>query len=278
MKTANFFGKQISRLLLGDNPMNGHSYITDLISGEEMNDYHTVSRIVETYFEAEDCGITAMIPLASPKTLTALKEYRRQGGKMDIIFQFYPGETLAENLPKMMELDPIGIYHQGTTTDFFTETHQEEKLFANLRLIREAGVAVGFGTHVPEFVERSEREGWDVDFYMTCLYNARRDRHGEPSGFITGKTKAGLIFYPEDRPLMLERIRLTKKPCIAFKIFAGGQAFLSQPRENWPNVAKEYIASAYAGVKDGDFVCIGVFNRDFDQLKLDCQLTDEILG
>ena len=40
--------------------------------------------------------------------------------------------------------------------------------------LRQAGVRVGIGTHKPEVVEFVEEHGWDVDFYMLCVYNRTR--------------------------------------------------------------------------------------------------------
>jgi hypothetical protein len=78
------------------------------------------------------------------------------------------------------------------------------------RLIREAGVPAGLGTHIPETLLRADAEEWGVDFYMACLYNARRTQRGQQSGFITSEPKE-LVFYPDDRVLMLEAIRRTSK-------------------------------------------------------------------
>ena len=41
MKYVDFFGHQVSKLIVGDNPFNGHSYITEYISKEEMINFHT---------------------------------------------------------------------------------------------------------------------------------------------------------------------------------------------------------------------------------------------
>ena len=62
------------------------------------------------------------------------------------------------------------------------------------------------------YLRRAEAEDWGVDFYMFCLYNARRNRLGEPSGFITGKTKADLVFCPDDRFDAYEVIKSVQKP------------------------------------------------------------------
>ena len=47
MNTVNFFGHQVSKLIIGDNPINGHSYIEDKIPGREMKEYYTAERIKE---------------------------------------------------------------------------------------------------------------------------------------------------------------------------------------------------------------------------------------
>jgi hypothetical protein len=109
LPTVDFFGTQITRMLIGDNPVNGHSYIEDRISGKEMSDYYTLEKTVEMFFHAEETGFNALLPLACPKSIAALKEYRRQGGKMHLIFQPYPAVPLEKNIDEMMELSPVAI-------------------------------------------------------------------------------------------------------------------------------------------------------------------------
>ena len=47
MNTVNFFGHEISKLIIGDNPMTGHSYIQNIIPGQEMLEYYTAEKIKE---------------------------------------------------------------------------------------------------------------------------------------------------------------------------------------------------------------------------------------
>ena len=56
MKNASFFGHSVSRLILGDNPMNGYSYIGHRIPGKEMVAYYSAERFKETLFHAEELG------------------------------------------------------------------------------------------------------------------------------------------------------------------------------------------------------------------------------
>lgn len=264
--STDFFGIQVSRMILGDNPFNGHSYIPDIYSDDEMLDYYTADRCVKSLFEAEENGINTYMALASPFILRVIRQYRNQGGKMHIMFQSYPPIDLEVNINQMMACNPIAIYHQGGTFDYICEEGQTDEIHKRLELIRSSGVASGLGTHVPETVIQSEHEKWDVDFYMTCLYNARKTQRGQQSGFITGKPKQ-LVFYHEDRLLMFEAIRKAKKPCIAFKIFAGGQIFYGKTEAEIPETAEAAIKETYDNIKPNDMICVGVFQKEKNQIK-----------
>jgi hypothetical protein len=276
-KKTDFFGTQISRMIVGDNPVTGHSYIQDIISGEDMKNYYTPEKIAELYFRCEELGFDTILPLAAPEILTALKKYRSQGGKLNIIFQPYNPTPLEQNLDEMMELSPIATYHQGTTADMLIENGDMDTLHKNMELIRKTGLPTGFATHVPEYALRCEKENWGADFYMTCLYNMRRGRRGEPSGFITGKTKIDIEFYPEDRFPMFKAIQEIKKPCIAYKIIAGGNIFREQPQEKYEEILEKYVSEVYENIKPADITCIGVFQRDFDQLAMNARVFEKVI-
>lgn len=113
---------------------------------------------------------------------------------------------------------------------------------------------------------------------MACLYNARRDRRGQRSGFITGESKSQLIFYPEDRFEMYRAIRQVQKPFIAYKILAGGQVFFGKRPDEFARVAEGYIREAYESIKPGDAACVGVLQRDGDQLEENARILRGALG
>lgn len=272
MNTVNFFGHQISKLIIGDNPITGHSYIEDKITGREMKSWYTAERIKETLREIERCGYNTMLPLADPYIIRILQEYQMEGGKLQFIFQPYMPMNQEVSMRQMMEVNTIGIYHQGTTTDYLYEQGHCDEIRRQMEQYRKMGVPVGLGTHMPEVIERSEDENWGADFYVACLQNARRDRHGEPSGFITGKTKAQLIFYPEDRPVMLNLLKQIKKPVIAYKIFAGGQIFLNKTEEEKPAIIKGVYEEVFSALKPDDVAAIGVFQRDSNQVRENAEL------
>jgi len=275
--TVGFFGVPVTRLTLGDNPFCGHSYVQSVHSGDEMMDYYTADNCVRTLFTAEEQGINTYIALADPFVLRVIRQYRNEGGTMNVLFQSYPAIDLEVNLRMMLQHQPIAIYHQGGTADLMVESDQVAQLRRRLALIRAAGVPVGLGTHEPGTVLRAEEEGWGADFYMTCLYNARKQQRGQQSGFITGKPKE-LVFYPDDRFLMFDVIRQVGKPCIAFKIFAGGQMFIGKTADQVRTAAEAAFRETYDHIKPGDLACIGVFQKHRNELREDAEIARKVLA
>jgi len=274
---VNFFGTSVSRLTLGDNPFNGHSYIHQVHTGEEMMDYYTADNCVRALKEAQEQGINTYIALADPFTLRVIRQYRLEGGSMNILFQTYPALDLEVNLQMMLGYKPIAIYHQGGSADYMVESGQIAELRKRIQLIRKAGLPVGLGTHEPKTLLRAEAEDWGADFYMTCLYNARKSQRGQQSGFITGKPKE-LVLFPEDRFEMFDAIRKVSKPCIAFKIFAGGQMFCGKKPEEIPALAEAALRETFTNVKPGDLACIGVFQKFKDELRENTHITQRIFS
>ena len=177
---------------------------------------------------------------------------------------------------QMMELKgTIGIYHQGTTTDYLFESGKTDEIKERIELYHTMGIPVGIGTHRPDVIETCERENWNVDFYMACMYNARRNREGEKSGFLTGKDKSTLTFYADDRPIMLNTLKDIKKPILAFKLFAGGQMLADKAPEEKRAAIKDAYNTVFGTLKPNDLGVMGVFQRDFDQLKENLEIYDE---
>jgi len=276
MRTTNFFGHEITRLIVGDNPFTGHSYIEDQIPGQDMLDYYSAENIKKALKRMEELGYTGMLPLADPYIVRILQEYQHAGSsQLKFIWQPYMPMNQDVSLRSLQKLNTIGIYHQGTTTDYNYEIGNIDVIKNNIKKFRDLGVPVGLGTHVPEVIRRAEEEDWGVDFYMACMQNARRNRIGEPSGFITGKTKARVVFYPEDRAVMLETLKNVQKPIIAFKIFAGGQIFIGKTREERRKLIKGVYEEVFSALKPNDLAAIGVFQRDFDQLQENAEIFEE---
>ena len=272
MKKVNFFGHEISKLIVGDNPMTGHSYIEDKTPGSEMLQYYTAENIKATLKHMEELGINTMLPLADPYIIRVLTHYRANGGKMNFIFQTWgpmmmTPETWPITMRNMQEVQPIGVYLSGTFTDVRRETGRDQEIKDMLGRMRAMGIPLGLCTHRPENIAEFENgEGWDFDFYMACMYNARRNREGQESGFLTGKSKGDIEFHPSDRGEMLEAIKDVKKPILAFKIFAGGQMLADKNEGERRELIRDAYDTIFTALKPNDLGVMGVFQKHHDQL------------
>ena len=277
LPTVDFFGTPVTRLFLGDNPFIGNSYVPDTYGREEMYDYYTAGNVLKALYTAEENGINTYMALANPFLVRMIRQYKKEGGKMNVMFQSYPPMDLEANINMMMECNPVAIYHQGSTLEEFLEAGDMDFVMKRLELIRSAGVKTGIGTHVPEIVLQAERENWGLDFYMTCVYNYRNQRKGQKSSFFSNLPKY-IVFYPEDPPKMYKVIRQVQKPCVAFKIFAGGQVFNNKTPEEVPAVLESVYKEVYDNIKPTDVACIGVYQKYKDQLKENADTVRKVLA
>ena len=286
MKKVNFFGNEVSKLIIGDNPFNGHSYIPEYFSKQEMLDFHTEEQIINDLFKMEELGINTILPLATDFMFRVLSHYRLRGGKLNFIFQLYPPmltcvAAARSMMWKVLELKPFGIYLSGTFMDIrfeeerFGEIH--EMIEAIREIIKDTDIKFGIGTHHPDVVMLSEKENWPVDFYMACMYNLRKGREGTESGFITGKGKTYTRsnFKPSHRQIMLDTLKNVDKPVIAFKLFAGGQALVERDEAERREIIKDIYETVFTQLKPDDMGVIGIYQKHHDQLSEDIEVFNE---
>lgn len=268
MDRVNFLGTEVSRIILGDNPVNGHSYIPEYISEDDMLNYYSEERLIALYRKAASLGVTTLLPLANEFVLRALRHYLMESdASPQIIFQSHPLIDFQVNLRQMARFKPLGIYHQGTMIDCLCEDGKINVIKDRMKMIRDMGIKAGLCSHVPERIIRAEEEDWGCDFYMCCLHNTRK-RMGteqELSSFITGKPKH-IKFFMEDRAEMLRVIAAVQKPCIAFKLFAGGQIFYGLSPEQIEEAVAGVYREVFGAIKPGDIAALGIFQRDKDQI------------
>jgi hypothetical protein len=132
-----------------------------------------------------------------------------------------------------------------------------------LKKVRQTGVQVGVATHIPEVIEYMEEKGWDIDFYMACLYKwmKSKDEILQVLPEIPVDGADGWEFYlPSELPRMCETIRQTPKTCLAFKLFAAGRT--ARTPEEVAGVF-EYVLGH---IKPGDPVVVGMYPRFADDM------------
>jgi hypothetical protein len=243
----------LSRLICGANPFNGGSHLSCFVN-RQMKAYYTPEQILKTLRRCQEVGINCW-----QSGVGAVELYRRfkdEGGKMHYI-AIAAGKS--EGIKKLADGGCIAIAHHGETTDNLFKQGKIDQVNDYLKRVRDAGLVVGVSTHMPDVVDTIESKGWDVDYYMTCVYERHRSAEALEKLLGQAPIPVGEVYLPNDPPRMYQAVRRTKRPCLAFKILAAGR--LSE-RRHWVEGA---FRQAYESIKPGDGVIIGIYDRYTDQ-------------
>ena len=128
-----------------------------------------------------------------------------------------------------------------------------------LKRIRDAGMMVGVSTHMPAVVDAIESKGWDLDYYMTCVYERHRSEADLQKLLGHVPLPVGEVYLKSDPPRMFKAIRQTKRPCLAFKILAAGRL---SDHHGW---VEQAFRETFAGIKPRDGVIVGIYDRYSNQ-------------
>ncbi|MBT3602589.1 MAG: hypothetical protein HN521_05920 [Candidatus Latescibacteria bacterium] len=159
-----------------------------------------------------------------------------------------------------------GIYLHGTKVNNWWLDGEIDKAEDYLKCMRDCGVQVGIGSHIPEVFDYVEDKGWDVDFYMTCFYNLHKQKR--ESTLVDPFNKgANEEFNEADPPKMIQIIQNTDRMCLAFKILAAGRRCRTQED------VREAFEYAFANIKEKDAVVVGMFPKYDDQIRLNIEHT-----
>ncbi len=260
MPTVPFGPTRVSRLIIGGNPFSGNSHFSSALS-EEMADYFTADRIVRTLLRAQQMGVKTMQSRGDRHIMRVLREYRNSGGTMDWIAQTASElANLQGNIRQIARAGAIGAYHHGSRTDRLWTEGRIDEVRPLLAVMRDEGLQVGLGTHIPEVIDYAEEKGWDLDFYMACLYNLNRKPR---DGAIVSSSLAQEEdrFVDADRDEMAKRILATDKTVLAFKLLAAGR------KTDTPDNTRQAFRWAFAHIKPSDAVVVGVFPKYRDQVR-----------
>lgn len=262
--------QNVSRLIVGGNPISGYSHVSDELS-REMRDYFTAARVKELLRECERAGINTWQSRGDRHVMRLLNEYRLEGGRLQWIAQTASEMgDIPRNIREIAGYGPIGIYHHGAQTDRFWAAGKMELAREMLKAIRQTGLLAGLGTHIPEVIDHVESKGWDLDFYMTCVYNVSRPK--DEAERLAGRPVEGELFWDPDRERMLEKVRQTAKPCLIFKVYGAGRKCGSREQR------LEALRLVFRYAKPSDCVVIGMFPKHTEQVKENARLLAEVLS
>jgi hypothetical protein len=248
-----FFGTEITRLVIGSNPLYGYSHLNPILDSL-MREWMTPDRRVETLHRAEAAGINTWQVHYNDNTIADLRRYREEGGKMHLLLLAdFALMTNWDLLPEVAKLRPLGIAHHGNRTDTHFRNSTMETVHDFVKAVQDVGVRAGVSAHNPAVFEFIENRGWPVDYYMNCLYHVTRDK--QESIRMFGETTVGEPFMERDPERMTAIIRQTRKPCFAFKLLAAGRG--NRRKQD----VEEAFRFALTNIKPQDAVIVGMFPR-----------------
>lgn len=257
---------EISRLLVGHNPIKGVSHFSRDLDRQMREYFQDHSHGKSLLRRSQDVGInTCQMGAADIETL--LREHYAEGGSLQWIATFYspPGKG-KEELRRILAMDPkpIGAQHFGGTTDKLMREGKVDQARDTLKMLRDAGLLVGLCTHNYEVIDYVENRGWDLDFYQGSFYRSTASLKPGP--------KRGEVFEEEARQSMAKTLGQVSKPCIAFKVLGANRHC------NTPAGVEAALRFAFAKVKPTDVVLLGMWQKHKDQVAENAATARRILG
>ena len=260
---------ELTRLIIGGNPIYGYSHFNRILS-QYQTAWHTPERVVELLKHCEAKGINTWQNSYAERTLSDLDRYRAEGGKMNWLLLGKPDwDQKPELIAEAARRKPIGISPHGALGERLLREKKLDVLTDLLKRIRDQGVLVGLSAHNPALIELAEEKGWDVDYYMCCLYYLTRPRE-EFQKLLGGQIPLGEIYLQDDPPRMFKVIQSTRKPCLTYKILAAGRRV-----ENATQV-RQAFETAFKNIKPTDAVIVGMYQQLSDQVGENAALVRQI--
>jgi hypothetical protein len=261
----------VTRLIIGGNPIYGYSHFNKMLSQHQIA-WHTPERVVELLQHTEKAGINTWQNSYAERTLDDLERFRAAGGKLHWLCLGKPDwDEQPDRIDDAAKHKPIGIAPHGHLAERLHRQNKLNVLLGLLKRIRNTGVLVGLSAHNPALIELAEEKGWDVDYYMCCLYYLTRPP-AEYQKILGADLPLGEIYLPTDPPRMFKAIRSTKKPCLVYKVLAAGRR-IGSPKE-----VRQCFETALSSVKPTDALIVGMYQEFNDQVGENAAIVREICG
>jgi hypothetical protein len=259
----------VTRLIIGGNPIYGYAHFNKLLS-EHQKEWHTPARVVELLQRCEKVGINTWQNSYAERTLADLDRARAAGVKMHWLCLGKPDwDEHPERIDDAARRKPIGIAPHGALGERLHRHNKLTVLTDLLKRIRDKGVLVGLSAHNPALIELSEEKGWEVDYYMCCLYYLTRPKE-EYRKILGEDLPLGEIYLPSDPERMFKVIRAAKKPCLAYKVLAAGR------RIGTPAEVRRCFEIALENIKASDALIVGMYQQFGDQVSENAATVREI--
>jgi hypothetical protein len=259
----------VSRLIVGGNPVYGYSHFNRLFS-QHMTAWHTPDRVQELLRRCEQGGINTFQNSYAERTLQDVDRYRQAGGRMHWLCLGKPDwDQHPEHVDDAARHRPIGIAPHGALAERLHRQNRLDVLTGLLRRIRDKGVLVGLSAHNPALIQLAEERNWDVDYYMCCLYYLTRPRE-EFQRLLGNELPLGEIYLPTDPPRMFRVIQAARKPCLVYKVLAAGRRVANAAE------VRRCFETALTSIKPTDALIVGMYQQFGDQVGDNATVVREI--
>ena len=201
---------RISRLIVGWNPIDGHSHATRDLS-LTMREWFTVERTVALLENCLRNGITTWQYDHTSKSVETLRRLREKGANLKTICLH--AERKGHDAPIKTVIDetrPIGMVHHGGVTESKFRAGRSQDVRDYVKKVKDQGILAGVSTHCPDTIKRIADEGWENDFFMCSFYYLTRPR--EEMEKQLGKVPVGEPFFESDPQEMTAAIRQVPSP------------------------------------------------------------------
>jgi len=243
----------VSRLICGSNPFNAGSHLSSFVN-LQMRQYYTAEQILKTLRRCQQVGVNCWQSVVANCDL--YRRFIEEGGRMHYISLTGDDPACLETLA---DAGCIGVAYHGEHMDRLFKDGQLDRAEDYLKRIRDSGLLVGVATHMPAVVDAVESKGWDVDFYMTCVYERHRSAADLERMLGHVPIRPGEVYLSDDPPRMFKAMRQTTRPCLAFKILAAGRL---SDRPEW---VEQAFRETFRSIKPNDAVIVGIYDRYSDQ-------------
>ena len=269
LPTIKLGAHRVTRLIIGGNPIYGYSHFNKLLS-QHQTAWHTPERVVALLKRCELAGINTWQNSYAERTLQDIARYREAGGKIQWLCLGKPDwDEHPDHIDDAAKHKPIGIAPHGALAERLHRQNRLDVLTDLLKRIRAQGVLVGLSAHNPALIELAEEKGWDIDYFMCCLYYLTRPR--DEFKKILGETlPLGEIYLPSDPQRMFAAIKAARKPCLVYKVLAAGRRIGS------PAEVRGCFETALGNIKPTDALIVGMYQQFGDQVGENAALVREI--
>jgi len=252
----------VTRLIAGGNPFSGKAALSAM-QKTALQCFYTDDKVIQTLKHCDECGINTVMLHADVRSAQLLDTYRQQGGTMHWIAVIGEAQLSCDTeFDRLMHNAPIAVCIDSEFTDRLFLKEQYEDLKAAIAKLKARGFCTGLATTMPEVVELTDKQSWDLDFYVCSIYNF--------SSVVANKTVETISTSGDELDIyrMYYAVRQTAKPCIVNKILT---SWRRRARNDYVETA---IREAYHNSKFNDAVVIGFDQSTMDQVAADAKYAD----